>query len=50
VLLDLRVDCIGCSMNEFCTLEEICSHYGLETEMVVKKLRKGDPPSENQTP
>ncbi|WKZ35400.1 MAG: hypothetical protein QY332_17450 [Anaerolineales bacterium] len=49
-LLDLRVDCIGCSMNKFCTLEEICRHYGLEIEMVVKKLSKGDPPSGNQTP
>jgi hybrid cluster-associated redox disulfide protein len=49
-LLDLRVDCIGCSMNKFCTIEEICQHYGLEIEAVMKRLRKGDPPSGNQTP
>jgi hypothetical protein len=49
-LLDLRVDCIGCSMNKFCTLEELCQHYGLEIETVMKRLRKGDPPSGNQTP
>lgn len=55
-LLDLRVDCIGCSMNKFCTIEEICQHYGLEIEMVMEKLSKGDiiplwdPPSKNQRP
>jgi hybrid cluster-associated redox disulfide protein len=47
-LLDLRVDCIGCSMNKFCTLEELCQHYGLEIEMVMEKLREYLEGSERQ--
>lgn len=30
LLLDLRLDCLGCSMNKFCTLEELSAHYGLD--------------------
>ena len=26
----LQVDCGRCSMNKFCTLEDLCRHYGLE--------------------
>ena len=26
----LRVDCAGCSMTKFCTLADLCRHYGLE--------------------
>ncbi|MCG2784049.1 MAG: hypothetical protein L6461_02975 [Anaerolineae bacterium] len=39
-LLDLRVDCIGCSMNHFCDLQEMCHQYGLELETVMKQLSK----------
>ena len=38
-LLDLRVDCIGCSMNRFCTLEELCALYGLKLEAVLQNLQ-----------
>jgi hybrid cluster-associated redox disulfide protein len=38
-LLDLRVDCIGCSMNRFCTLEELCALYGLELEAILHNLQ-----------
>ncbi|HAE58803.1 MAG TPA: hypothetical protein DCG54_04655 [Anaerolineae bacterium] len=39
-LLDLRVDCIGCSMNHFCDLQEMCRQYGLELEAVMKQVSK----------
>jgi hypothetical protein len=35
LLLELRVDCLGCSMNKFCTLEELCAHYELNLESVL---------------
>jgi hypothetical protein len=39
-LLKLRVDCIGCSMNKFCTLKEISGHYDLEIETVIGTLKE----------
>ena len=30
MLIDLHVECIGCSMNKFCSLEDMCNYYGLE--------------------
>jgi hypothetical protein len=47
LLLELRVDCIGCSMNKFCTLEELCAHYELDLEIFLSKVQKrlGDPTS-----
>jgi hypothetical protein len=57
-LLDLRVDCVGCSMNKFCTIKEICTHYGLEMDAVMRKLKEHleskanvkDPPIKNRKP
>lgn len=40
VLLDLRVDCVGCSMKRFCTLEDMCQDYGLKAEVVMERLRR----------
>lgn len=39
-LLELRTDCVGCSMNKFCTLQEMCDQYGLERESVFKFLQE----------
>jgi len=40
LLLELHVDCIGCSMNKFCTLEELCDHYELDIEAVLYKVQE----------
>jgi hypothetical protein len=40
LLLELRVDCVGCSMNKFCTLEELCNHYELDLESVLCKVQE----------
>ena len=40
LLLELRVDCLGCSMNKFCTLEEVCTQYELDLENVIYKVQE----------
>jgi hypothetical protein len=40
LLLELRVDCVGCSMNKFCTLEELCTQYELDLENVICKVQE----------
>ena len=39
LLLELRVDCVGCSLNKFCTLEDLCRYYGLDLENTSKRIR-----------
>jgi hypothetical protein len=39
LLLELRVDCIGCSMNRFCTLENLCSKYDLDLQSVMYMMK-----------
>ena len=39
-LVELRTDCVGCSMNRFCTLQEMCDQYELEFESIVKFLQE----------
>jgi hypothetical protein len=40
LLLELRVDCIGCSMNKFCTLKELCVHYDLDLKNFLSKVEE----------
>lgn len=35
LLIDLHVGCIGCSMNKFCTLEDMCRLYELDIDHVL---------------
>lgn len=37
--LELRLDCIGCSMNKFCTLQELCDHYDFDAETFLSRLQ-----------
>ena len=39
LLLEFRVDCVGCFMNKYCTLEDLCRHYGLDLENTSKRIR-----------
>jgi len=39
LLIELRVDCIGCSMNRFCTLEELCNYYELDLEKISDRIQ-----------
>jgi hypothetical protein len=40
LLFEMRVDCLGCSMNKFCTLEELCAQYDLDLENVICKVQE----------
>jgi hypothetical protein len=43
LLIELHVDCVGCSMNKFCTLATLCHQYELDpdkiTAMIQTRLR-----------
>jgi len=39
LLIELRVDCIGCSLNRFCTLEDLCEYYELDLETVFNRIQ-----------
>ena len=40
LLLELRVDCVGCSMNKYWTLEELCAQYELDLETFLVGFKK----------
>ena len=40
LFLELRVDCLGCSLNKFCTLEDLCEQYQLELETVINLIQE----------
>ncbi len=46
--LSLRVDCIGCFMNKFCTLEDVSRHYGLNMDTIIDTLKEYSEEVENQ--
>jgi len=39
LLIELRVDCIGCSMNHFCTLEDLTKYYDLDLEKISDRIQ-----------
>lgn len=39
VFIELRVGCIGCSMNRFCTLKTLCRQYELDIGETTKILQ-----------
>jgi len=40
LFVELRVDCVGCSMNKFCTLEDLCEQYQLELETLISLIQE----------
>ena len=40
LFVELRVDCVGCSLNKFCTLEDLCEQYQLELETVINLIQE----------
>lgn len=36
--LEMKLGCVGCSMNLFCTIEEVCHNYSLDTETFIGNL------------
>jgi hybrid cluster-associated redox disulfide protein len=40
VFLELKLGCIGCSINRFCTLAELAAHYELALDQVFDKFNE----------
>lgn len=40
LLLELRVDCVGCPMVRFCSLEELCAYYELDLDSVMRRIQE----------
>jgi hybrid cluster-associated redox disulfide protein len=40
LFLELHLDCVGCSMTKFCTLEEVSRHYELELETLLQRIQE----------
>ena len=38
LFIELRVNCIGCSMNRFCTLEDLCKYYDLDLKKISDRI------------
>ena len=40
LFVELRLDCPGCSMKRFCTLEDLCRQYELDLETLIHTIQK----------
>jgi hypothetical protein len=40
LFVELRVGCVGCSLNRFCTLEDLCDQYQLELETIINLIQE----------
>ena len=40
ILIDLHVACVGCSMNKFCTLEDMCSYYEIDIDHILSLIQE----------
>jgi len=40
LFLELHLDCVGCSMEKFCTIEEVSSHYDLDFEPFLQRIQE----------
>ena len=40
LFIELRVDCIGCSMNRFCSLEDLTKYYDLDMEKIIDRIQE----------
>lgn len=38
LLIDLRVNCVGCSLNRFCTISDVCEYYDLDHASVWDRI------------
>jgi hybrid cluster-associated redox disulfide protein len=40
LFITLHLDCVGCSMAKFCTLEELAGQYGLDLEALLTRFQQ----------
>jgi hybrid cluster-associated redox disulfide protein len=41
-----RLACVGCPMESFCTLEDVCEQYGLDLDLFLQSLEQMEVPHE----
>jgi len=42
IFIRLKINCIGCWLERFCTLEEVSGYYGIPIETLLGYLRDPD--------
>lgn len=40
MLIHLNVACVGCSMNKFCTIDDLCRHYRLDLQEILSSIQE----------
>ena len=40
LFVEKRLDCIGCSMAKFCTLEEVSAQYALDLDKFIREIQE----------
>ena len=40
VFIEMRLNCLGCSMVRFCTMQDLCSHYALDVNKLLTTLQE----------
>ena len=38
LFFDKRLDCVGCTMNQFCTMEDVFENYALDREQFLEEI------------
>jgi hybrid cluster-associated redox disulfide protein len=40
VFFHLKTDCVGCWLQQFCTIKDVCGAYTLDMDDLINKLQK----------
>jgi hybrid cluster-associated redox disulfide protein len=40
LFVELRLDCVGCSMNRFCSLADLCRDYAMDLNTLLAAIRE----------
>ena len=40
LFIELHLGCVGCSLNKFCTLEDVCDQYQLDLETLINMIQE----------
>jgi len=39
LFIELHIDCIGCYLNKFCTLDDLCKYYDLDMKKLSDRIQ-----------
>jgi hybrid cluster-associated redox disulfide protein len=40
LFVELHLDCVGCSMKRFCTLEDLCRDYAMDSDTLLAAIQE----------